>query len=115
MACLNSADCADSSAAATLRAQVAQADAAARAGKHVMVEKPLAVNGEHARRMAHLARANAIHLITNYETTWYASTYVAYRMAVEQLLGVLIHRMAQDAQKVRGRREVTEGLLSALL
>ena len=36
-------------------------------------------------------------------------------MAVEQLLGVPIHRMAQDAQKVRGPREITEGLLSGLL
>lgn len=51
---------------------------------HVMVEKPLAVSLEHAEKMAALARANAIHLITNYETTWYASTYAAYRIAVEE-------------------------------
>jgi predicted dehydrogenase len=54
---------------------------------HVMVEKPLAVSLEHAEAMAALARAHGIHLITNYETTWYASTYAAYRMAVEE--GVL--------------------------
>jgi predicted dehydrogenase len=51
---------------------------------HVMVEKPLAVSLEHAEKMAALARANGIHLITNYETTWYASTYAAYRVAVEE-------------------------------
>jgi predicted dehydrogenase len=51
---------------------------------HVMVEKPLAVSLAHAETMAALARAHGIHLITNYETTWYASTYTAYRMAVEQ-------------------------------
>jgi predicted dehydrogenase len=51
---------------------------------HVMVEKPLAVSMEHAERMAALARAHGIHLITNYETTWYASTYAAYRLAVEE-------------------------------
>lgn len=51
---------------------------------HVMVEKPLAVSLEHAEKMAALAREHAIHLITNYETTWYASTYAAYRMAVEE-------------------------------
>jgi predicted dehydrogenase len=51
---------------------------------HVMVEKPLAVSLEHAERMAGLARAHGIHLITNYETTWYASTYAAYRMAVDE-------------------------------
>ena len=51
---------------------------------HVMVEKPLAVSLEHAGKMASLARANGIHLITNYETTWYASTYAARRIAVEE-------------------------------
>jgi len=51
---------------------------------HVMVEKPLAVSLEHAEKMAGLARANGIHLITNYETTWYASTYAAHRVAIEE-------------------------------
>ena len=63
---------------------------------HVMVEKPLAVSLEHAEKMAALAAEHGIHLITNYETTWYASTYAAYRMAVEeQALGpirkVVVH------------------------
>jgi predicted dehydrogenase len=51
---------------------------------HVMVEKPLAVSMEHAARMASLAREHGIQLITNFETTWYASTYAAYRSAVEE-------------------------------
>lgn len=51
---------------------------------HVMVEKPLAVNGEHAAKMAALARTHGIQLITNYETTWYASSYAAYQQAVEE-------------------------------
>ncbi len=51
---------------------------------HVMVEKPLAVSLEHAEKMAALARAHGIQLITNYETTWYASTYAAYHLAVEE-------------------------------
>ena len=51
---------------------------------HVMVEKPLAVSLEHAEKMAALARANGIHLITNYETTWYASTYAAHKIAIQE-------------------------------
>lgn len=51
---------------------------------HVMVEKPLAVSLAHAEKMASLAKAHAIHLLTNYETTWYASTYAAHRIAVEE-------------------------------
>lgn len=42
-------------------------------GIHIMVEKPLAVNYKHAQEMAALAEKYKVHLITNYETTWYPS------------------------------------------
>lgn len=48
--------------------------AAAPRGIHVMVEKPLAVSSEHAEEMAELARKHKIHLLTNYETSWYPTT-----------------------------------------
>ncbi|MDX1477070.1 MAG: Gfo/Idh/MocA family oxidoreductase [Saprospiraceae bacterium] len=51
-------------------------------GIHVMVEKPLAVSLEHANRMAALAREHGIHLLTNYETSWYGSNAKAYEMAI---------------------------------
>jgi predicted dehydrogenase len=64
---------------------------------HVMVEKPLAVSLEHAEKMAALAQAHGIHLITNYETTWYASTYEAYRTAVtEGALGAVRKLVVHD-------------------
>ena len=44
---------------------------------HVMVEKPLAATLGQAKEMEGLARQHGIHLITNYETTWYASNYEA--------------------------------------
>src|SRR5215216_6140179 len=47
-------------------------------GIHVMVEKPLAVSMEHARRMADLAEQHHIDLFTNYETTWHASNHAVY-------------------------------------
>ena len=53
-------------------------------GIHVMVEKPLAVNYDHAKRMADLAEEHGIHLLTNYETSWYPSTHHAYDLAVNQ-------------------------------
>jgi predicted dehydrogenase len=53
-------------------------------GIHVMVEKPLAISLDHARQMEKLARENGIHIMTNYETTWYGSTQEAYRRVVEQ-------------------------------
>ncbi len=51
---------------------------------HVMVEKPLAVNIVHANRMQFLAKKHKIHLITNYETTWYASHHKAFDMIHNQ-------------------------------
>jgi predicted dehydrogenase len=59
-------------------------EACAPRGVHVMVEKPLAFRHDDALRMESLARQGGIHLITNYETTWYASTYEARRVAVEE-------------------------------
>jgi predicted dehydrogenase len=43
-------------------------------GIHVMVEKPLATTLAHAKRMEELATKYHIHLLTNYETSWYPST-----------------------------------------
>lgn len=56
-------------------------------GIHVMVEKPLAVNLDHARRMEALAKEHGIHLLTNYETSWYPSHASAYTLthSVEQI------------------------------
>ena len=53
-------------------------------GIHVMVEKPLAVSLDHARQMANLAKQYHIHLLTNYETTWYGSNRQAYQLVHEQ-------------------------------
>ncbi|TVQ05567.1 MAG: gfo/Idh/MocA family oxidoreductase [Balneolaceae bacterium] len=55
-------------------------EAAAPRGIHIMVEKPLAVNLDHAGRMKELADRHRVHLITNYETTWYASNHAAYEL-----------------------------------
>lgn len=49
-------------------------------GIHIMVEKPLAVNWEHAQKMAKLAREHNVHLLTNYETSWYGSNKKAFEL-----------------------------------
>ncbi|MDQ2695568.1 MAG: Gfo/Idh/MocA family oxidoreductase, partial [Pseudomonadota bacterium] len=63
---------------------LAVVQACAPRGIHVMVEKPLAVNLFHAREMAALARQHGIHLLTNYETTWYASNHAAWRLVHQE-------------------------------
>lgn len=59
---------------------LAVVEACAPRGIHVMVEKPLAVNMQHANRMAELVRKNNTLLLTNYETTWYNTNHEAYRL-----------------------------------
>lgn len=50
-------------------------------GIHVMVEKPMAVSVAHAKEMLSLAKKHNIHLLTNYETTWYGSNEKAFTIA----------------------------------
>ncbi len=47
--------------------------AALAAGLHVMVEKPLALDAAAGQRLARAAEQALLQLLTNYETTWYAS------------------------------------------
>ena len=49
-------------------------------GIHVMVEKPLAVSYEHAKKMLELAKKYHIYLLTNYETSWYGSNKAAWEI-----------------------------------
>jgi predicted dehydrogenase len=59
-------------------------EACAPKGISVMVEKPLATTVKQAERMNALADQYKIQLLTNYETTWYASNQHLYTMVNEQ-------------------------------
>ena len=59
---------------------MAAVEACAPRGIHVMVEKPLATNVEHAKRMAGLAEKYHIHLLTDYETSWYPTTAKSFQL-----------------------------------
>ncbi len=56
-------------------------------GIHVMVEKPLAVNMIHAKKMLELALKHKIQLLTNYETTWYGTHQKAWQYMIEEKKG----------------------------
>ena len=51
---------------------------AAQYGLSVMVEKPLTLSIEDALAIRRVAREHKIHVLVNYETTWYASNKMAY-------------------------------------
>ena len=58
-------------------------------GIHIMVEKPLAVSLEHAKKMEVLAKKHNIHLLTNYETTWYPTNHEAYKLVNKDSIGAI--------------------------
>ncbi len=72
---------------------------AAPRGVHVMVEKPLAVSMEHATVMKSLAEEHGIHLLTNYETNWYASNQEAYRMVKDGKIGDVRKLVVHDGHR----------------
>jgi predicted dehydrogenase len=68
-------------------------------GIHVMVEKPLAVSLDHAKQMHTLAKQHNIHLLTNYETTWYATNHKAFALAQHGDLGRLRKVVVHDGHE----------------
>ena len=68
-------------------------------GIHVMVEKPLAVSLEHALKMKKLAEEHGIYLLTNYETTWYATNHKIYEMVQQDAIGDLRKILVNDGHE----------------
>lgn len=49
-------------------------------GVHTLLEKPLAYDSGHAMQMAALGKEHGVHVLTNFETSWYASVRETKRM-----------------------------------
>lgn len=95
-------------------------EACAPAGIHVMVEKPLAVSVEHAKKIKVLADKYKILVLTNYETTWYPSNQKAYEVAVKnndlgELRKVVIHDGHEGPQEIGVNKEFLEWLTDPVL
>lgn len=73
--------------------------ASAPAGIDVMVEKPLAVNLDHALEIEDLAKRHGIQVITNYETSWYRTNEKAYEMVQEGAVGTLRKVVVHDGHE----------------
>lgn len=72
---------------------------AAPKGIHVMVEKPLAVSLDHARKMEALAKKYNIQLLTNYETTWYPTNHKAQALLDSGNIGDLRKVVVRDGHR----------------
>lgn len=88
-------------------------------GIHVMVEKPLAVSWNHAQKMAKLAQEHGIHLLTNYETTWYGSNHRAYELIKAGKIGdirkIVVHDGHPGPEEIGCNIEFLEWLTDPIL
>lgn len=80
----------------SIRGHLDVVKACAPRGVHVMVEKPLSFRMDHAREMEALVKKHNVHLLTNYETTWYGSNHKAYAVihhdkAIGAIRKVVVH------------------------
>ena len=76
----------------------------ARQGVHVMMEKPLAVSLEDAQAINAAASRGRIHVLVNYETTWYPSNQAAYDLVRQGAIGEVRKIVVHDGH--RGPKEI---------
>ena len=74
-------------------------EAAASRGIPSMVEKPLATNVEDALAIRKVAREHHVQVLTNYETTWYASNAAAWQDVTEGKLGDIRRVVVHDGHE----------------
>jgi len=79
----------------------------ARRGIHVMMEKPLAVSTEDAHAIERAAQQGKIHVLVNYETTWYRSNHAAFDLVYEKALGDVRKIVVHDGHS--GPKEIGVG------
>ena len=77
---------------------------AAQYGVSVMVEKPLTLSLEDALAIREIARYHKIHVLVNYETTWYASNKAAYDELRSGHLGEIRRVVVHDGHQ--GPKEI---------
>jgi glucose-fructose oxidoreductase len=77
---------------------------AAQYGVSVMVEKPLTISLEDALAIREIARYHKIHVLVNYETTWYASNKAAYDELRQGQLGEVRRVVFHDGHQ--GPKEI---------
>jgi len=74
-------------------------ETAARYGVSAMVEKPLTISLDDALAIRRVAREHHIHVLVNYETTWYASNRAAYDQVEAGRLGPIRRVVVHDGHQ----------------
>jgi len=82
---------------------------AAQYGVSVMVEKPLTISLEDALAIREAARLHKVHVLVNYETTWYRSNKAAYDEVQDRRIGdirkVVVHDGHQGPKEINVQPE----------
>jgi predicted dehydrogenase len=76
----------------------------ARHGVHVVMEKPLATTYEDALAIEKAAHDGKIHVLVNYETSWYRSNHAAYDLVHDGSLGEIRKVVVHDGHQ--GPKEI---------
>jgi len=79
-------------------------EVAAHYGVSVMVEKPLTISFEDALAIRKVAHEHHIHVLVNYETTWYSSNKAAYDEAEQGRIGAIRRVVVHDGHQ--GPKEI---------
>ncbi|MBZ9629500.1 Gfo/Idh/MocA family oxidoreductase [Salegentibacter sp. LM13S] len=82
---------------------------------HVMVEKPLATTIKDAREIEKLATQHSIHVLTNYETSWYASNQYIKELVEAGELGDIRKVMVNSGHQGPKEIGVSEEFLGILV
>ena len=95
-------------------------EACAPRGINMMVEKPLATNIEHARRMQALVQKYHVCLLTDFETSWYPTTAKSFQLVsdsnyVGNIRKVVIHDGHQGPKEIGVNEEFLNWLTDPLL
>ena len=99
----------------SIREHLSVVETAAPKGIHVMVEKPLAINMTHAQKMYDLAKEHDIHLLTNYETTWYPTNHKVKAALDNNEVGELRKVIVRDGHKGPAKLGINSEFLEWLL
>ncbi len=88
----------------SIKEHLAAVEACAPRGVHLLIEKPLAFSTADAKRIESLARRHGVLVLTNFETSWYASVHEAKRLVSAGEFGLLRRMVFRHGHK--GPREI---------
>jgi glucose-fructose oxidoreductase len=71
----------------------------ARLGIHAMMEKPMAVSYKDALAIAQAAKANHVHVLVDYETSWYSSNKASYDLLASKEIGDVRKVVVRDGHR----------------